>query len=118
MEVQPNFYEYAGSLSLNAEIPLPGQDARARVGIVLRLSNNLSCWVVTEFSVITANPFLVLSGSDLLLHHGKRPGKEKDDLSKPGNHVWTITRAADLQAMLEAYDKLAKAIGKPALFGH
>lgn len=118
MGVQAGIYESAGTLSLSAEIPLPDQDVRAMVEITLRLSNDQSCWVVTKFEVTTANPFLVLSGRDLLLHHGKRPGNEKGDLSKPDKRVWIMTCAADLQALLTSYDKLAKDLGPPALFGH
>ncbi|HLE49718.1 MAG TPA: hypothetical protein VI791_01060, partial [Patescibacteria group bacterium] len=91
----------------------------ARVEISLWLSDDQTCWVVREFTVTTANPFLVLSGSDLLAHYGKRPAYEKGDLSKPNARpLLTMTRAADFQALLTNYDQLAKELGKPALFGH
>ncbi len=114
-------------LYLKAEIPLinvvlqRGVNVWARIEIVLTLSNDQTYWVVREFLVSTApNRFLVLWGTDFLEHYGKRPGRDDADLSNPNKRplLWTMTRAADLQAMLEAYDRLAKELGKPALFGH
>lgn len=61
---------------------------------------------------------MLLDGDGFLEHYGKRLGIGKSDLSKPSNLLWTMTRAADLQAMLEAYDRLAREFGNPVLFGH
>lgn len=120
------FLEFGRSLRLAAEdVPLPRKDLPsyhpplASVVILLRLSHDESRWVVREFSVSTTpNRFLTLWGEDFLQHYDKRPGGNDADLSRPYNRVWTMTRAADFQAMLEAYDRLAKEFGKPALFGH
>lgn len=125
MGVSPTINEYSPHLYLDANVPFQGhvpfqgQVGHARVRIALALSTNQSCWVVKEFDVSTVNhSFGVLSGSDFLEHYGKRLGKKEGDLSKPGNQLWTMTCAANLQAMLEAYDRLAKELGKSAIFGH
>ncbi len=119
MGLQATIYESSRFLHLGAKIPLPNQDGvLARVEISLWLSDDQACWVVREFMVTTANPFLVLQGSDLLKHYGKRPAYEKGDLSKPNAQHWTMTRAADFQALLTNYDQVARELGKPALFGH
>ncbi|MBI2310468.1 hypothetical protein HYU90_01400 [Candidatus Collierbacteria bacterium] len=112
-------------LYLKAEVPLlnllpqRGVNVWASIEIVLGLSDDFTCWVVRELLVSTSpNRFLVLWGSDFLEHYGKRPGRNDADLSNPNKRLWTMTCAANLQAMLEAYDQLAKELGKPALFGH
>ena len=115
MGLRPIIRESTSTLYLDAQIPLPNQyDTWAAVRISLTLSDDQTCWIVSEFTVATANPFLVLSGSDLLEHYGKLPGWSK--LST--QFFWTMTRAADLQALLKAYDELARELGKPILFGH
>jgi len=110
-------------LYLKAETPLhPNNQSSLWVGseIVLTLSDDQTCWVVREFLVTSRpNRFLVLSESDFLEHYGKRPGRDESNLAKPNKQrLWTMTRAADLQALLKAYDELAKEMGYPAVFGH
>ena len=110
-------------LYLKAETPLhPNNQSSLWVGseIVLMLSDDQTCWVIREFLVTSRlNRFLMLSGSEFLEHYGKRPGRNESDLAKPNKQrLWTMTRAADLQALLKAYDELAKEMGYPAVFGH
>lgn len=113
----PNMRESAYSLCLIATIPLPHKNGSARVEILLGRSDDRSFLAVVEFNVNSTT--YVLSGKDLLSHYGKRQVDKNEDLSKPdNNHFWIMTRAADLQALLVAYDNLAKEWGKPALFGH
>ena len=112
MKARPFVDEMDRSVYLSANIPLQGKDNSVRVEIFLALSDDQSCLIVDRFTVTTADPFSVLWGSDFLEHYGKQLGG--NDLRR----LWTMTRAADLQAMLRAYDNLAKEIGKPTLFGH
>jgi hypothetical protein len=115
----PNVRETPNFLNLCVNIPLkehPGNTAK--VEIILGLSHDSTCWIVCEFNVVTANPFVVLWGDDLLSHYGKRRcERHYDDHKNPGN-LWTLTRAADLAALLTAYDQLARELGHPILFGH
>ena len=120
MGVLPVITEYGPKLYLDADVPFSpqGKNARARVRITLRLSTDKSYWVVSEFTVTSANPFWILWGSDFLEHYGKRPGNEEGDLARATDKVWVLRIARDLQALLKNYDQLAKELGKPTLFGH
>ena len=82
MGVLPVITEYGPKLYLDADVPFSpqGKNARARVRITLRLSTDKSYWVVSEFTVTSANPFWILWGSDFLEHYGKRPGNKEGDL--------------------------------------
>lgn len=116
MGLLPIIRESQSTLSLTASIPVGTETARFQ--ITLGLVDDRSCWVIEEFFVITANPFTMLWGKDLLAHYGKRPANREYDLSRPGGDLWEITCAANLQALMVAYDNLAKELGLPLIFGH
>jgi len=118
--VEANTNDLVSSLILSAEkIPLQGHKTlmTTNVDIVLSLVGDHSCYVVREFKL--SSP-LVLRGTDFLAHYGKRLAREGHDLSNLNRQrLWTMSCAADLQAMLVAYDKLAaKEFDLPVVFGH
>lgn len=66
---------------------------------------------LVEFSIGRENssgPTNHLLGFELLAHY------DKDFTGRP----WVLKSARDLQSLLEAYDRLARELGYPVVFGH
>lgn len=113
-------------LNTNYNVELPGNGSlilsmafgEVKIEITLALASNETCWVVKDFRVTPKDAHGVLSGYDFLFHYGKRAAQYNQDFYQPDDGVWKITCARDLQALVTAYDGLARELGLAILFGH
>ena len=84
--------------------------------LVMVLTKDDSCWVIKDFKAPIGHK--ILSGYYLLAFYGKRCAQYENDYIRPSKEIWTITCPRDLQALLTAYDNLARELGLRIIFGH
>ena len=73
------------------------------------------CWLLT--GLFTPNDERFLKGEDLLAFHGKRFARHGGgDFVRKNDQVWTIRCPANIDALLDAYNNLARKWGKIELW--
>ncbi len=90
--------------------PLP---KRLVVDILLRPSQRHGCFLVERFSVEGTS---FMHGVSLLEHYAKRFALFKDYHAASVADCWQVRCAADVEALLKAYDRVALNTGRPTVF--
>lgn len=104
-------------LKLIKFLPLrdPEGEGAVEIGLQLTFGKELQFLVIEEAETFSRG-IQVLTLVDFLRHHGKRLASRPNDFVKPGDDVWVVTSAKNMEAFFVGYDNLARLLGFPTLF--